>query len=168
MWFLALLPFFLQALCIFIDEGYFHHKRGLPKWERIGHPLDTFSVILCMGWVVFVPFSLTALKIYIALAIFSCVLVTKDEFVHKHHCPASENWLHAFLFMLHPITLAISSFIWITLHGNEVPSWLSWWLDKPVILHWFLQGQLLFMGLFLIYQILFWNFLWKEKKVVKF
>ena len=32
------------------------------------------------------------------LAIFSCLLVTKDEFSHKQDCPAAEQWLHAILF----------------------------------------------------------------------
>ena len=111
MWVLSLLPFALQALAIAFDEGYFHVRRGLPKWERIGHPIDTLSVLLCMGFVLFVPFSSHALIYYCLLASFSTILVTTDEFVHKHHCPASENWIHAILFTLHPITLISAAFI---------------------------------------------------------
>src|SRR5438105_13033611 len=105
MWFLGLIPFILQAIAMIFDEGYFHIRRGLPRWERIGHPVDTLSVIACMGFVLFVPFSTSTLVGYIALAAFSSILVTKDEFVHKHHCPATEQWLHALFFTLHPITL---------------------------------------------------------------
>ena len=72
------IPFILQALAIAWDEGYFHLRRGLPQWERIGHPLDTFSVILCIGFVLWVPFSFENVKIYAFLAALSCLLVTKD------------------------------------------------------------------------------------------
>ncbi len=162
MWLLSIIPFALQALAIGFDEAYFHHKRGLPKWERIGHPLDTLSVILCMGYAIFVPFSLTALILYIALASFSSILVTKDEFVHKEHCPASENWLHAVLFILHPITLASAGFIWPVAQGVEVAPWLAKWLDSRENLALFLRGQFGAMIAFMLYQIIYWNFLWKS------
>lgn len=167
MWILALLPFALQALCMIFDEGYFHIQRGLPKWERIGHPIDTASVLLCMGFILFVPFTKTALWIYIALASFSSLLVTKDEFIHKEHCPASESWLHAVLFTLHPITLTTAGFIWPVAQKAEVAPWVSAWLDQPEALQFFLQGQFALMTLFLIYQIIFWNIIWKNKAVLK-
>lgn len=142
MWWLAIVPFAVQALAIVFDEGYFHIRRGLPKWERIGHPLDTLTVIACLAYVLCVPFSQTAFIGYIALAIFSTIFVTKDEFVHNQHCPATEQWLHALLFTLHPITLAIAGFIWNGTFEN---------------LHILLQGQLAMMILFLLYQIIYWN-----------
>ncbi len=167
MWWLSILPFCLQALCIAVDEGYFHVRRGLPKWERIGHPIDTLSVLCCMGFVIFVPFSSSMLILYCALSLFSCILVTKDEFVHKEHCPAAENWLHALLFTLHPITLIAAGFIWPVVQGVEVTPYLQWLLDAPEKLSFFLRGQLCVMSLFLFYQIFFWNFLWKDKPVLK-
>lgn len=167
MWLLSILPFALQALCMVFDEGYFHIRRGLPRFERIGHPIDTMSVILCMGFVLFVPFSPTALVCYILLASFSSILVTKDEFVHKHHCSASENWLHAVLFTLHPITLTSAGFIWPVVHGAKVSPWIERWLNSPEELRLFLQMQFAVMILFFLYQILFWNFLWKNKPVLK-
>lgn len=167
MWYLGLIPFGLQALCMVFDEGYFHIRRGLPLWERIGHPLDTLSVLVCMGFVLFVPFSKTALIVYIVLASFSSLLVTKDEFVHKHHCPASENWLHAVLFTLHPITLTCAGFMWPVVQSVEVSSWIAKWLDQPEKLHLFLQMQLGTMFLFFLYQIVFWNFVWKNKPALK-
>ncbi|HSX26159.1 MAG TPA: hypothetical protein VLE89_04040 [Chlamydiales bacterium] len=167
MWTLATLPFALQALAILIDEGYFHIRRGLPKWERIGHPLDTFSVIVCMGYVLFVPFSTKTLILYILLASLSSLLVTKDEFVHKEHCPAAENWLHAILFTLHPITLTCAGFIWPVVQGVEVAPWLARLLDQPPMLKSFLYAQCIAMTLFMIYQIVFWNLIWKDKPVLK-
>lgn len=167
MWSLSLIPFALQAIAIFIDEAYFHVRRGLPKWERIGHPIDTSSVLLCMGFVIWVPFSLKALIGYIALASFSSLLVTKDEFVHKEHCPGAENWLHAILFTLHPITLIMAGFIWPVAQGAETAPWIARWLDAPAPLALFLKGQFAAMASFLIYQIVFWNFVWKNKPVLK-
>lgn len=167
MWKLSLLPFALQALCMVFDEGYFHIRRGLPKWERIGHPLDTLTVLICMGFVLFVPFSKATLFLYIALAALSSIFVTKDEFVHKDHCPASENWLHALLFTLHPITLTSAGFMWPVVQNATVSPWIAKWLNNPEGLLLFLKIQFGVMTLFFFYQIIFWNIVWKDKPVLK-
>lgn len=167
MWIYALIPFLLQSFVILLDEGIFHYRRGLPLWERIGHPLDTLSLLICLGIVLFLPFNSTNLKIFGFFAVLSCLMVTKDEFVHKHHCSGSENWLHALLFILHPITLAIAGMIWPRLQGSPVPAWLAAWLDNPAALGYCLYG---FTGLifgFFLYQIIFWNILWKNSPVLK-
>ena len=83
-----LLPFIIQAIVIALDEYIYHIKRGLPKWERIGHPLDTLSVIGCFAFVLFVPYEPSHDQVLRDHSDFSCLLITKDEFVHKHHCPA--------------------------------------------------------------------------------
>ena len=163
MWIYVTIPFVLQAIAITLDEGYFHIRRGLPKWERIGHPLDTFSVLLCMGFIIFFPFTSENLKLFSFLAIFSCILVTKDEFIHAHHCPASEHWLHALLFTLHPITLFLMGLIWPVIQGYDSPLWLSNIMDNPQALKFTVHMQAFFMTIFFIYQIVYWNFIWKEK-----
>lgn len=156
---LLFIPFIVQMIAIGIDEVVFHLKRGLPKWERIGHPLDTLSVLACLLFVQWVPYSALALKWYVALAILSCLLVTKDEFVHKHHCPAAEQWLHALLFVNHPITLAAAGLMWPALHGQEGISWMS----SSSLFAPFLLLQSLFIGAFFLYQAIYWNFIWREK-----
>lgn len=163
MWCLILIPFILQAIVIAIDECYFHLKRGLPRWERIGHPMDTLSVLICIVFVLVIPYSDFALKWLIALTIVSCLLVTKDEFVHKHHCPASEQWLHALLFINHPIMLTAMGLIWPVIQGAKEPTWLVSWLTEPEILRSFLLGQMFLIALFALYQIIYWNFVWKEE-----
>ena len=167
MWTTSLIPFVLQALLIVLDEGVFHVKRGLPLWEKRGHPLDTLTVLLCLGFVLFVPFSKSNLFVYSTLALFSTVFVTKDEFVHSEYCKPTEQWLHALLFTLHPITLLIAGFIWPVAHGFEVAPWISDWLNNPEGLFLFLLGQFILMTLFFLYQIIFWNILWKNKPVLK-
>ncbi|HEY2810277.1 MAG TPA: hypothetical protein VGJ00_02660 [Rhabdochlamydiaceae bacterium] len=164
MHFLILLPFLLQTLIILFDEFYFHCRRGLPRWERIGHPLDTLSVLLCFLYVLLFPCTALHLKIYIGLALFSCVLVTKDEFVHKDCCPASEQWLHACLFLNHPIMLSLLGFLWPVYKSPSPPPFLASLAEQRGFLGAFLLMQSLLIGLFALYQILYWNFLRKENE----
>lgn len=158
-----LLPFVIQTLVITIDEFYFHVRRGLPKWERLGHPLDTLTVLACFVFILFVPYSSFALKIYIAMAIFSCVFVTKDEFVHKECCPASEQWLHALLFLNHPVVLTAAGLIWPFMSKAEGPSWLHGLVPSIEKIHLFLIVQTASIALFFLYQLIYWNILWKDK-----
>lgn len=160
---LILVPFIVQALVIGFDEYYFHVKRGLPLWERIGHPLDTLSLLVCVFFVLLVPYSSFALKWYIGLGVFSCLMVTKDEWVHKHHCPAAEHWLHALLFINHPIVLGSIGIIWWVMTGDTAPSWMQKWLNRPTALHTMLLVQAGAITLFFLYQVIYWNFIWKEK-----
>lgn len=163
MWVIAIIPFILQAIAMVFDERYFHKKRTLPRWERIGHPIDTLSVLMCFLFTVIVPFSYSSLKIYLLLSAVSCILVTKDEFIHKQYCCAKENWLHALLFTLHPITLGLAGFIWPVSQGKPVVLWIQQWLTEPQALRNFLLFQVVALSLFLIYQVVYWNVIWKEK-----
>jgi hypothetical protein len=145
------------------DEFYFHVRRGLPKWERLGHPLDTLTVLACFAFILFVPYSSFFLKVYIALAIFSCIFVTKDEFVHKECCPASEQWLHALLFLNHPVVLTAAGLLWPVIDKAVVPSWLSGFIPYADSLRSVFLVQTICIALFLAYQTIYWNFIWKDK-----
>ncbi len=160
--FLILLPFFLQTAIIFFDEFYFHWKRGLPKWERIGHPLDTLSTLLCFAFVLLCPFNSFNLKIYCALALFSCIFVTKDEFIHKECCPASEQWLHALLFLNHPIVLFLLGVLWTLCRAQSIPSFLLGFAEHGAAIQTFLWIQASCVALFALYQTVYWNFLRKN------
>ena len=48
--YLILLPLVEQGLAILVDDFYFHVARGLPRWEHLGHPLDTFTVLAPILW----------------------------------------------------------------------------------------------------------------------
>lgn len=150
---------------ITFDEFYFHVRRGLPKWERLGHPLDTLTVLGCFSYILFVPYSSFFLKIYIALAIFSCVFVTKDEFVHKDCCLASEQWLHALLFLNHPIVLTSAGLLWPLMNKADVPSWMNGFKPYADTLRSIFIVQTACVFLFFIYQIVYWNFIWKDKAI---
>ena len=128
---------------IVFDEWAFHRKRMLPKWERIGHPLDTLSVVIALCIPAFFPYSPPLLKIFIGLAILSCLMVTKDEWVHKHHCVSAEHWVHALLFLNHPILLTGAGFLW----ASSLP-----WAAA------FLRLQIGCAFSFMLYQTIYWNF----------
>ncbi len=66
------IPFLIQTLVIGLDEFHFHLKRGLPKWERIGHPIDTLSVVLALAFTLVFPY-----QIYI-----DCVYYPRSSLCH--------------------------------------------------------------------------------------
>jgi len=142
-------------VCMAADEFRFHRKRGLPRWERIGHPLDTLTVVACLLWILRVQPGSRAVAVFVLLAIFSCVFVTKDEPVHRRYCSGAEQWLHALLFILHPIVLASAALLW----PGASPGMVRFsGFEKT-----FLELVLLLMVSFGIYQLVFWNFVWHRK-----
>jgi hypothetical protein len=136
------IPLLIQAALMFVDEFHFHRQRGLPRWERVGHPIDTLSVLICYGVALTQPLSSSTLTLYTALAILSCVVITKDEFVHSRCCLPTEQWLHSLLFVLHPIVLGAAA--------------LLWFKHKTAIL----AGQSALTLAFGCYQLLYWNLPW--------
>ena len=136
-----LLPVVLQGLAMFVDELVFHRRRGLPRWERLGHPLDTLTVALCYGWLLAVPPNQPhALPTYVGLCAFSCLFITKDEFVHAKVCEPAEAWLHSVLFVLHPIVFLTLALVW----RSQTEAWL-------------LKGVFASTLALLAYQLLYWN-----------
>lgn len=105
-----LIPFVLQLLWIGVDEFYFHQKRTLPKWERIGHPLDTITVLACLFWVFFLPPITKTVAIYVGLSVFSAVFILKDENVHRREGETIEHRSHVLLFTLHPLVFISAGF----------------------------------------------------------
>lgn len=137
---LAPAVFGIHAVLMMIDEFYFHNKRGLERWERRGHPLDTLTVVAPTAYLLYAP--LASVSIFSAMALFSCLFVTKDEWVHAKHCPPGEHWLHSLLFLLHPLLF-----------------WMMWELKRSDQLEWIqflLAGQISF----LIFQVVRWK-AWK-------
>lgn len=152
--FIFILVVILHGLSILFDEFYFHRKRGLPLWERIGHPLDTLSVIICYSIIFILIPNQVNQYLYAAACLISCVLITKDEFIHQKYCTGGELWIHSILFILHPLVLIMAYLIWVDHYSASQASSILWSI---------LSLQLgLQMALF-IYQIIFWGYLWKPK-----
>jgi hypothetical protein len=154
---LLLVPLALQALAMSVDELHFHRKRGLGRWERIGHPRDTLSFVACIAFLLAFPPTTRAVMGYLGLSAFSCVFVTKDESVHASRCSAAEHWLHAVLFLLHPICLASLGLLWPALHpGTEL-------VRGSAAVARLLPGQLLITSSFCVFQLLYWNLPWQKR-----
>lgn len=140
------IPFILQGILMGVDER-IHMKRGLGLWERLGHPLDSLTVFVPLAFIAIKECTQETLTIYIILASFSCLFVTKDEFVHSHECAGFENWLHAILFVMHPVVFLCAFLLW-----RDHPE------DQ------FIHFQPLVVGIFMLYQILRWSIPWKQAK----
>lgn len=138
-----------------VDEFYFHRKRGLPKWERWGHPLDTVSVLLCYLFVLNFPPNVEHYMLFFGLCLFSCFFITKDEFEHKKNCTAAEQWLHSILFIFHPLVLMVTGVSWYLSFVDPSLNF-SLWIGIRI--------QTGLTLLFLIYQITYWNILWKPNQ----
>jgi len=142
---LLVVPTVVQGLAMSVDEGWYHRRRGLPRWERIGHPLDTLTVVACYAWTLAFSFEHAGAPLaYAILAVFSCVFITKDEFIHASRCSPGEIWLHSVLFVLHPIVLGATGYLWF-LGGHRA----------------LIVGQLVIALGFAAYQFVYWRFLWQ-------
>jgi hypothetical protein len=154
-------PFAVQGGLMVVDEFVYHWRRGLGRWERLGHPLDTLTVAACLAMAAWADFSLGRLALFAGLCVFSCLFVTKDEFVHRRECDTQEVWLHALLFQLHPLAFLSAGAIWY-LRGTEPASRPALLVHVDAeLLHTGLCVQLGLVGLFFVYQVLYWNVPWK-------
>lgn len=162
--FLELVAFamiFFHGLCMLFDEFYFHHKRKLPKWERIGHPIDTLFFIFCYCLVIFFPLTQFYIILFLIFSVISSFIIIKDESVHKKYCATPEQFLHAILFILHPIILIILFLCWPLFSEISHPKFVELNLLN---LKKFIIGQFFLSIIFLFYQIIYWNFIFKDIK----
>jgi hypothetical protein len=157
----ALAPLFVQTAAMGFDELYFHRKRGLGAWERIGHPLDTLTVLACVAWALLAAPSPAHVAVYAALALVSCLSITKDEVVHARRCSAGEHWVHALLFIVHPLSLGSVAMLWATLHA-PAQGWAGV-LPGPFFGRTVLLGQLVVTASFCAYQAVYWNMPWTTR-----
>lgn len=148
------LPFAIQGLAMGADEFGFHRRRALPRWEWLGHALDTSAFLACLACPLLLSPIPPNLRLFGVLAVFSCILITKDEFIHQRLCSGGEHWVHAVLFILHPIVLIATAFLWISTGAGVLkgisglaPAWA-----RDILLF---QGFL--VSGFLVFQIAYWS-----------
>jgi hypothetical protein len=151
-------PLAVQGVAMLGDELHFHRARGLGPWERIGHPLDTLTMLACIGWALAAAPSRSTAGVYAALAVVSCLFVTKDEFVHARRCSAGEHWLHAVLFVVHPLILISVGVLWVAAHPAVGTVWES--LPDSVTALRVLTFQFAATSAFGLYQAVYWNLPW--------
>jgi 2-polyprenyl-6-hydroxyphenyl methylase/3-demethylubiquinone-9 3-methyltransferase len=111
------LPLALQGLAMGVDEFGFHRRRRVPRWEWLGHMVDTTGFLACLAIPLSLPPGASGLRWYLGCAAGSCLLITKDEFAHQRLCNGAEHWLHAALFILHPMVLATVGVLWFQAAG---------------------------------------------------
>jgi hypothetical protein len=161
---LALLPLTIQAVAMGFDELHFHRKRGLERWERLGHPLDTLTMLASVAWILQMPPTPHHVAVYVALASFSCLFITKDEFVHTRACEATEHWVHALLFVIHPVTLLTLALLWPSLYPHSPDSIpLLWNMANAAFARAVLWGELAATAGFCLYQATYWNHPWTRR-----
>lgn len=128
----------LQIIFTSIDEFYFHWQRNLPRWERWGHPVDTFFFLLPLLILSLAPAQDLWVMLYVLLSALSCFVITKDEWVHRTLAGPLEHWMHSLLFVLHPVVLFSAYFLW---------------RDSQIEFLWIFFGVFIFW----LYQLIFWN-----------
>ena len=157
----SLIFILLHGTFMMVDEFYFHHKRGLPKWERIGHPIDTLFALVCFAIVIFLPQTKINLILFFIAFVLSCFIVIKDEAQHLKFCCKYEQFIHAFVFILHPIFLFNVFLSW----SSFSPAYFQILdiLSSPSI-KFLVMLQVGSICLFLLYQIIYWNFIRANEK----
>ena len=155
--YLLLLPLVARSFASLVDEFYFHFARGLPRWEHLGHPLDTFSVLAPILWQGFSLPSQRNPTVYIVAAAFSCVFVIKDEFVHTDVCAPAQH-VHAVLCIVHPLAFAGLVLLWPLYHA---PAGAIVGFEQFRGLESALPIQSSILTLYMIYQAVYWNLIWK-------
>lgn len=137
-----------------IDEFGFHRHRTVPLWEWLGHALDTLVFLACLTCPLLLAPTPANLGFFAGLAVFSCLLITKDEFIHQRLCSGGEHWVHAVLFILHPIVLIATAYLWMGLGtANLVGAFPS---SVPMAGRMLLFQVLLVAG-FLLFQVAYWS-----------
>ena len=130
----------LQGFCLIFDEFVFHWRRDLPRWERLGHPIDSLAFLAALAIPALWEAQSDLVKIvYGIVAMVSCLCVTKDEGVHLKLATAREQHLHGLMFLLHSAILVL---IW--------NAWKNGNFQLPA-------AMLFPIAAFSVYQIVYWN-----------
>lgn len=123
-----------------LDELHYHRKRGLGRFESIGHPADTLVFLAALSIPAISRPTNVSLICFILFALISTLVITKDEFIHAQSCEPGEHWLHALLFVVHAPVLIGIALVW--LHD---PAAIFLRLLPPIV------------GAWGIYQFLYWR-----------
>jgi len=141
----------LHGILFRIDEFKFHRKRGVQKVELINALFDGFLFLSALAIALFADFSYWSEKIYIALAIVSCLSIAKNEFFYKG-LELGERFTHSLLYVLHPVILFA-----------YYDGWKVNYFDKHYYV-WLVQLLYVFLGFQAIaYQIIYWNYIYDPK-----
>ncbi len=102
----------LQGLVMVLDELIFHRRRGLGRFERWGHVVDTSVFFGALLIPALASFEQPYILAYCVMAGLSTLVITKDEAIHSRSCGAAEHWCHSLLFILHGAILLLVGLLW--------------------------------------------------------
>jgi hypothetical protein len=137
---MLLLLSLVQAGLFMVDEFFCHRRRRLGRWERLGHPVDSLSISLPLFVAAFAKPEPEMVLLFVGLAVVSCLLVAKDEWVHARECSGTESWIHALMFMVHPTIFFAAG--------------AAWWLDLAPLMRAVMPLLALTVA---VYQFVYWN-----------
>lgn len=157
--YLSIVPFLVLGILMSFDEFYYHFKRGLPLWERIGHPFDSLTVFACALFCYLSDFTSTNIWYFILLFTVSIISITKDEFVHQKYCDGGEQWFHSILFILHPLMILGFGLLWYLSQTLTINRPGELYAIGPSLAKSILLFQTIAILLYTFYQIIFWNVL---------
>ena len=103
----------VQGALMLVDEGLFHRWRVLGRVESWSHVVDTLIFVAALCIAAFAPATTPWLRAFVALAVTSSLLITKDEWIHTKECVAGEHWIHSLLFVIHPLVLIAIGGLWL-------------------------------------------------------
>jgi hypothetical protein len=131
------------------DELWLHRRRRLGSWEARAHLAATALIVVLELGVFFLAPSPGRMFAYFVLAVASSLSITLEEKLHARVCPPIEHWVHALLFMLHPLALLTIGVCWQRL-GKPLRELDGWPLGVLAV---YTFGTLAFS----IYQALYWR-----------
>lgn len=103
------------------------------------------ALIASLSIPLLLPHTQANLRLYCVLGVISCLLITKDEWIHAKACEWKELWLHSVLFIVHPALLILVAVSW----GQD---------SSSIALHFMLEFQIVAMLIFSAYQVVYWSF----------
>ncbi|HEY7544568.1 MAG TPA: hypothetical protein VID27_06790, partial [Blastocatellia bacterium] len=117
---------------------------------------------LCWSVILVTEPTPTSIAVYTGLSIFSCLFVTKDEWMHAKFCRAGEHWLHAMLFILHPLSFLSAGLMWGAINSTRTNSQPFGWIRYEGFERTFLIVNATLTLFFGLYQLIYWNMIWKN------
>lgn len=114
-----------HAVLYFLDEHYFHRKRGLSDNEVKSGMFDGILYVITVGLTIFTTYSKGLSYLYITLALLSCLSIVKHEYFYPETMDKKERITHALLYIIHPLILFAFYQSWqSSLFDNELFYWM--------------------------------------------
>ncbi len=118
---IGLAVFVIYLFFHWADELFFHSARVPARSERMLDLGNLIFFMACVSMVIWIEYS-EKTRIYFGLtAVGSVVLATLGEFsyskVQEGRTSAKENWLHSWIYIVHPFALVALGSIWPFING---------------------------------------------------